>query len=135
MIWNKEERLGWMQKLTKQTPDQKLIVELSAKSDLSPSENKLLTTLWSADKLKFKAREAERKTSAIFREIEQDERKRQNHAKICIGVAALQLAAENSNMTSALLKKAQRIDNVDIGAVMEILRMYHAVFPNSTQNQ
>jgi len=135
MNWNKEERLAWMQKLTKKTPDQKSIVELSAKSRLSPSENKLLTTLWSADKLKFKAREAERKTSAIFREIERDERKRQNHAKICIGVAALQLAAENSNMTSALLKKAQRIDNVDMDAVLEVLRIYHAVFPNSAQNQ
>jgi len=135
MKWNKEERLSWMERLTKRTPDQRLIVELSAKSELSTSENKLLTNLWSADKLKFKAREAERKTSALFHEIEQGERRRQNHAKIIIGVAALQLAAENGNMTSALLSKTRRIDNVDMDGVMEVLKIYNAVFLDDHKNQ
>lgn len=129
MSWEKAERLTWMMSLTKRTADQEMIVHLSSKEDASSVEKKLLDSLWAADKLKYKAREAERKTSEIFRTVQDASRKRQNHAKICIGIAALQIAAENASVTLALLHKLKNIENVDEHAVLDVLHSYHARFP------
>jgi hypothetical protein len=135
MSWEKAERLTWMMSLTKRTVDQEMIVHLSSKEDASPVEKKLLDSLWAADKLKFKAREAERKTSEIFRTVQDASRKRQNHAKICIGIAALQIASENATVTMALLQKLKNIENVDEEAVVDVLRAYHARFPEKKASE
>ncbi|MDR9850884.1 hypothetical protein [Herbaspirillum huttiense] len=133
--WNRDERLSWMISLSKKTADQKMIIQLTDKQELSSAEKTLLDSLWTADKLKFKAREAERRTSEIFRTVQDASRKRQNHAKICIGIAALQLAAENATVTMALLQKLKSIENVDEEAVVDILRSYHARFPEKKASE
>ncbi|WP_075257558.1 hypothetical protein [Herbaspirillum camelliae] len=135
MSYDKNQRLAWMTSLAKKTSDQEMIIQLSAKEETTPVEKKLLDSLWAADKLKFKAREAERRTSEIFRTVQDASRKRQNHAKICIGIAALQIASENATVTMALLQKLKNIENVDEEAVVDVLRAYHARFPEKKASE
>lgn len=135
MSYDKKQRLAWMTSLTKRTSDQEMIIQLAAKVDPTPAEKKLLDSLWAADKLKFKAREAERRTSEIYRTVQDASRKRQNHAKICIGIAALQIAAENASVTLALLHKLKNIENVDEHAVLDVLHSYHVRFPEKKASE
>ncbi len=124
-----EARVEFLKTIKQKTDQQQLLVQLAEKisggSELSSHEKKTFQILAAAEKTAWKARAAERAARDVFRMAGEEKRKRETHAKICCGLAALQMAKENESMRRALRTKVQEIKGVDIAAVDGLLGVEH----------
>ncbi len=124
-----ETRVEFLKSLKTKTDQQILLIQISEKictgAELNASEKKTFQILCAAEKTAWRARQAERAARDIFREATDQKRKAETHAKICCGLAALQMAKENESMRRALRVKVQEVKGVDIAVVDGLLGVEH----------
>ncbi|TAK90347.1 MAG: hypothetical protein EPO06_08695 [Burkholderiaceae bacterium] len=125
-----EQRVDFLKDIKTKTDQQILLIQLSEKiragSELTGQEKKTFQILAAAEKTAWRARRAERAARDVFRVQGEQRRKKETHAKICCGLAALQMAKENEAMRNALRLKAKEVKGVDMAAVDELLGVNHA---------
>ena len=98
-------------------------IELHVLTDRDKIQQVEYTTLENAMRLRFKSEQADQKAKNLLGKAESESRKIDSHAKILIGLAAIELARTHPDLNKRLLSSACAITSAPIGIIQTLLRV------------